>query len=626
MDQNPHTSNNKGVKDHSGPIVVIVIVVTVLLFASFIHYTNQAFKFSTVTYSQFHEQLEKGHVSSVVFNGQQIEGVFDPPLEITPTPGETIQVESFRTYLLPIPDNELFDLLHRKGVTIKTFPQNNSYGSMLLNWLPFIILSVLIFKMFRRMSPAQGDRVTGMLQSHAKLYDKDHQKVTFQDVAGLAAVKQELQEVIEFLQEPEKSQRFGATVPKGVLLVGPPGTGKTLLARAVAGEANAAFYPISGSDFMEVYVGVGASRVRDLFKQAKENAPAIIFIDELDSIGRQRGVGLNGGNDEREQTLNQLLAEMDGFVKHQNIIVMAATNRPDTLDAALRRPGRFDRQIVVDLPTLSERLAILQVHGRNKPFAGEVDLGQVARSTPGYSGADLSNLLNESALLAMRRKKTEICSQEISDAADKIMMGLERELILTESEKHLLACHEAGHATVAAVLPNADPIQKVTIIPRGRAMGVTQQIPQRDRYLFDREYMLDRLAVLMGGRAAEELIGNVVTSGAADDLKQATRFARKMVLELGMSEQVGHMALRSEQGSSYLGEDWNANREYSEHTAQKADQEISEILESAYRRAKEILIKHREGLDQLIEALLDREQVFGPEVIGILNVQTEPAQ
>lgn len=622
MDHNHHTSNSTDAKDHSGQIILIALVVTVLLIVALIHFTSPSSTFNTITYSQFQEQLEKGHVSSVVFNGQQIDGVFDPPLETESTTGEPIMVGSFRTYLPPIPDNKLFDLLHQKKVTIETRPQNStSWWGMLLNWLPFIFLGVLVFQMLRRTSPGQSEGLTGMLQSHAKLYDKDQQRVTFQDVAGLAGVKKELQEVIEFLQYPDRFQHYGATVPKGVLLVGPPGTGKTLLAKAVAGEANAAFFPISGSDFMELYVGVGASRVRDLFRQAKENAPAIIFIDEIDSIGRQRGVGFNAGNDEREQTLNQLLAEMDGFEKHENIILMAATNRPDTLDAALLRPGRFDRQIMVDLPTLSERLAILQVHGRNKPFSGEVDLEQVARGTPGYSGADLSNLLNESALLAIRRKKTEISSQEISDAADKILMGLERDLFLTESEKRLLAGHEAGHATVAAALPNADPLQKVTIIPRGRAMGVTRQVPERDRYLFDREYILDRLAVLMGGRAAEELIFNAVTSGAADDLKQATRLARKMVLELGMGEEVGHMSLRSEQGSSFLGEDWNANREYSELTAQKADKEISQILESAYLRAKDILIKHREGLDRLIEALVEREQVFGPELIGLLNAQ-----
>ncbi|RPI85420.1 MAG: ATP-dependent zinc metalloprotease FtsH, partial [Chloroflexi bacterium] len=449
-------------------------------------------------------------------------------------------------------------------------------------------------------------------------------RVTFEDVAGLSGVKQELQEVICFLQSPSQFTKFGATVPKGVLLIGPPGTGKTLLARAVAGEAMASFFPISGSDFMELFVGVGASRVRDLFKRARENAPAIIFIDELDSIGRRRGVGYNGGHDEREQTLNQLLAEMDGFEKHNNVILIAATNRPDILDAALLRPGRFDRQVLVDLPTLSERVAILQVHGRNKPFDSDVDLERIARSTPGFSGADLSNLLNESALLAIRRKRQTISNQEISDAADKIMIGLERELVLTESEKRLLACHEAGHATVAAVLPNTDPISKVTIIPRGQSMGVTQQLPERDRHIYDREFMLDRLAVLMGGRAAEELVFKAVTSGAADDLKQATRFARKMVLELGMSNEVGHMSLRSEQETSFLGEDWNVNREYSEQTAQKADEEISRILESAYIRAQEVLVEHQKGLDRIVEALLEREQIFGPEIIKLLGIDRKP--
>ena len=443
---------------------------------------------------------------------------------------------------------------------------------------------------------------------------------------GWGELKQELQEVIEFLQNPWKFQVFGATVPKGVLLVGPPGTGKTLLARAVAGEAAAAFFPISGSDFMELFVGVGASRVRHLFKQARENVPAIIFIDELDSIGRRRSTGFSGGQDEREQTLNQLLAEMDGFEKHENVIVMAATNRPDILDAALLRPGRFDRQIMVDSPTSSERLAILEVHGRNKPFSSDVDLEKIARGTPGFSGADLSNLLNEAALLAIRRRKSEITSEEVNDAADKVMMGLERELILTADEKRLLACHEAGHALVAVYLPNTDPIHKVTIIPRGRAMGVTQQLPDRDRYLFDREYLLDRLAVLMSGRAAEELVIGAVTSGAADDLKQATRFARKMVLELGMSDTLGHVSLRSEQETSLLGDDWSMNREYSERTAQQADQEISQILETAYQRAREILTQHREALDRVIEALMEKEQLLGPELMALLEAESQPVQ
>jgi cell division protease FtsH len=619
-----------------------------MIILMFVYYTNRNLPPHMISYTEFRQHVEEGQVSKVVFNGQQVDGTFDPPLVIETASEDTqttassssdfaqatesaaseaTKVESFRTYLPPIPDNELLDLLKEKEVMIETRAQGSSSGwASLLGWLPMLIIALLFFQWMRRMSAGQGEGVTTMLQSRAKLFDKQQRKVTFQDVAGLVRVKQELQEVIEFLQNPQRFRGFGATVPKGVLLVGPPGTGKTLLARAVAGEAAAAFFPIGGSDFMELFVGVGASRVRHLFKQARENEPAIIFIDELDSIGRRRGVGLTGGHDEREQTLNQLLAEMDGFEKHENVIVIAATNRPDVLDAALLRPGRFDRQIVVDSPTFAERLAILQVHSRNKPFSREVDLENVARSTPGFSGADLSNLLNEAALLAIRRRKAEIGNQELNDAADKVMIGLERELVLTADEKRLLACHEAGHALVAAVLPNTDPIHKVNIIPRGRAMGVTQQLPERDRYLFDREYILDRLTVLMSGRAAEELVIGVVTSGAADDLKQATRFARKMVLELGMSDTLGHMSLRSEQETSYLGEDWSASREYSELTAQKADEEISQILETAYQRATDILMQHRGALDRVIEALLEKEQLLGPELQALLDMEHRPVQ
>ncbi|RPI31896.1 MAG: ATP-dependent metallopeptidase FtsH/Yme1/Tma family protein [Chloroflexota bacterium] len=599
--------------------MILVILGITMLVIFIIRYTTQVSAVHTIPYTQFREQLVDGNVSRVVFNGQQIEGTLDPPLEYRAVPGEISTIQSFRTYLPPIPDDRLLELFEQKGVTVEIRPQNSSSGwMMVLNWLPILVIGLLTFRFFSRTSAGS------MLQSRANLYNKEHQRVTFHDVAGLAGVKLELQEVIEFLQNPQKFQHFGATVPKGVLLVGPPGTGKTLLARAVAGEAKAAFFPISGSDFMELFVGVGASRVRNLFKKAKENAPSIIFIDELDSIGRRRGVGFNGGHDEREQTLNKLLAEMDGFEKHENIILIAATNRPDILDAALLRPGRFDRQIVVDLPTSSERLAILHVHGRNKPFSSDVDLETIARGTTGFSGADLSNLLNESALLAIRRKKHEITFQDISDATDKIVMGLERELILTEGEKRLLACHEAGHATVAAFLPNTDPIHKVTIVPRGRAMGVTLLVPERDRYIFNREYILDRLAVLMAGRAAEELVFNAVTSGASDDLKQATRSARKMVLELGMSDEIGHISLRTEQEGSYLGDDWNIDREYSELTVQKADQEVSLILESAYVRAKETLQLHRDGLDRVIEALLEKEQILGPELISLLNSENQP--
>ncbi len=573
----------------------------------------------TISYTQFRQQVEMGHVKKVVFSEDRIEGDFEPPLvEMTDT-GEKYQIQSFVTYMPPLADDGLFPLLQEKDVTILTKASAKiSWGSLILNSLPILLLVWLGLQFIRRM-PSQGEGITSMLKSRSKAYDSTDQQVTFKEVAGAAGAKQELQEIIEFLQYPERFLRLGASVPKGVLLVGPPGTGKTLLARAVAGEACVPFFPASGSDFMEMFVGVGASRVRDLFNQAKQAAPAIIFIDELDSIGRKRGLGVGGGHDEREQTLNQVLAEMDGFEKTANVIIMAATNRPDILDPALLRPGRFDRQVTVDSPTASERLEILKVHARQKPFEADVDFEQVARSTPGFSGADLANLLNEAALLAARRMKDEIGNQEISDSSDKVLMGLERSLVLTEEERRLLAYHEAGHAVVAAILPNTDPIHKVTIIPRGRAMGVTQQMPERDRYLFHRDYMLDRIAVMMGGRAAEELALSIVTSGAADDLKQATYLARKMVLEWGMSERLGHIALGGNT-QTFLGEEMSANREYSEATAQTADAEISQLLEKAFSRAKEILSKHRASLDRVVEALLEKEQIFGAELMALLEI------
>jgi cell division protease FtsH len=410
-----------------------------------------------------------------------------------------------------------------------------------------------------------------------------------------------------------------------VLLVGPPGTGKTLLARAVAGEADVPFFSITGSDFMEMFVGVGASRVRDLFEEAKKASPSIIFIDELDSIGRRSGAGLGGGHDEREQTLNQLLSEMDGFQANQNVIVMAATNRPDILDPALLRPGRFDRRITVDLPTMKDREEILKIHARNKPLSEEVDLERIARGTPGFSGADLENLLNEAALLAARRGKQVIDPSDVDAARDKVLMGLEREnLILTEEECRLLAYHEGGHAVVAAVVPHADPIHKVSIVPRGRAMGVTQQLPERDRYLYPRDYMLDRLAVIMGGRAAEKLVLDTITSGAENDLKQATRLARKMVLDWGMSDRLGHVALGDEDDEVFLGEDIAKRREYSESTAREIDIEIRKILEEAFDRATQVLEEHRDSLDQVAQALLDREDIPGQEVVRIVRGEAEP--
>jgi cell division protease FtsH len=436
-----------------------------------------------------------------------------------------------------------------------------------------------------------------------------------------------LREIIAFLKHPERFQRLGGEIPTGVLLVGPPGTGKTLLARAVAGEAEVPFFSITGSNFMEMFVGVGASRVRDLFEEAKKASPAIVFIDELDSIGRRRGAGVGGGHDEREQTLNQLLAEMDGFEPHEDVIVVGATNRPDILDQALLRPGRFDRRITVDLPTLRDREKILTIHARDKTLAENVNLEQIARGTPGFSGADLENLLNEAALLAARQDKDAIGQEDIEEARDKVMMGLERESVaLTDEECELLAYHEGGHAVLAAVLPHADPIHKVTIVPRGRAMGVTQQLPERERYLYRREYMLDRLAVMMGGRASEDVVLDTHTSGAEDDLKQATRLARKMVLSWGMSEKLGHMAFGGRQEQVFLGEEIAQRREYSEQTARDVDEEIRSILERAYEHAVSTLKEHRDALDRLAKALLEKEEISGEEVVEIIGVGRSPSR
>jgi cell division protease FtsH len=452
------------------------------------------------------------------------------------------------------------------------------------------------------------------------LYDRAQEHITFDDVAGARGAKNELVEVIEFLRDPAKFEKLGGEIPKGVLLVGPPGTGKTLLARAVAGEADVPFFSITGSDFMEMFVGVGASRVRDLFEEAKKASPAIIFIDELDSIGRRRGAGLGGGHDEREQTLNQLLSEMDGFEPNLDVIIMAATNRPDILDPALLRPGRFDRRITVDLPTLKDREEILKIHSRNKPLDSGVDLERIARGTPGFSGADLENLLNEAALLAARKGKNVIQMDDIEDARDKIVLGLERgNLTLSEEECRLLAYHEGGHAVVAAFTPHADPIHKVTIVPRGMAMGVTQQLPEKEKYIYSREYILDRLAVMMGGRAAEELVLDTSTSGAENDLKQATHLARKMILDWGMSEKFKQVAYGGQREQVFLGEEITQRREYSETTAHEVDKETRKILSEAYEHAQDVLSEHRDGLDRLVEVLLEDEVVSGDRVLEILH-------
>jgi cell division protease FtsH len=578
-------------------------------------------------YTEFRQQLEQGNIERITVTGEEVRGEFRQPLEdVIPETGATVETSEFVTYLPSFGDEGLFALLQQQNVEVVTNPVSTfSWGMIFLNMLPFILLIGIAIFYFRNMR-SQGESVFSMGKSRAKIYNRSQERTTFDDVAGAAGAKQELQEIIEYLRNPMKFQQLGGQIPKGVLLVGPPGTGKTLLARAVAGEAGVPFFSITGSDFMEMFVGVGASRVRELFREAKENSPAIIFIDELDSVGRQRGAGVGGGHDEREQTLNQMLSEMDGFEKNESVIVMAATNRPDILDSALLRPGRFDRQVTVDLPTRHDRLEILKVHSRNKPMGPDVDLDEIARGTPLFSGADLENLLNESALLAARRDKDSIGRTEIDEARDKVILGLKREnMQLTEGEYRMLAYHEAGHAVVAAIVPNSDPIHKVTIVPRGRAMGVMQQLPERDRYLYPIEYMLDRLAVMMGGRAAEELIFQTATSGAENDLKEATKLAKKMVLDWGMSKKLRHIALGSQRDQVFLGEEITQRREYSESTAREVDEEIRSILEEAYNRAVEILRDHREGLDRIVDALMEREDIPGSEVLEKLNLVKTPS-
>ncbi|MGF1670691.1 MAG: ATP-dependent zinc metalloprotease FtsH, partial [Balneolaceae bacterium] len=515
---------------------------------------------------------------------------------------------------------QLFAILEEQGVTVSAEPEAvNYWWYFLIFGFPLILFLFIGYIFYQRMQ-ARGQGIFNIGKSQAKLREPGKEKTRFDDVAGQEGAKTELREIIEFLKDPDHFKDLGAKLPKGVLLVGPPGTGKTLLARAVAGEAEVPFFTITGSDFMEMFVGVGAKRVRDMFVKAKERSPSIIFIDEIDSIGRTRGAGLGGGHDEREQTLNQLLSELDGFEPSENVIVMAATNRPDILDKALLRPGRFDRQITVDLPSQNHRIEILKIHARNKPLAEDVDFEKIARGTPGFSGADLENLLNEASLYAGREKAKKIDMNHIEKARDKVMMGLEREgMQIDDEEKKLLAYHEAGHALVAASLPHADPVHKVTIIPRGRAMGVTQQLPKKEKYLYNKEYLLDRLAVIMGGRAAEQLVFNTSTSGAQNDLKQVAQLSRKMVMDWGMSDLFGNISFDRGQEEVFIGREMGKHREYSDSTAREIDEEVKKISKEAYERAMKTLRENRDVLDRVAELLIEREEIPGDLVSKLLD-------
>ncbi len=583
------------------------LLVALVAMALFQLMNSQKTSMQEFTYTNFKQQLAAGNVKNVtVYDGKQLEGDF-----INPVPQDGRPAKSF-VVLLPIKDSEqILGELERANVQVSAKEPKIGVANFLLAALPWIVIIGLWVFLLRQLQ-AGGSRAFSFGKSKAKLLAGDTPKLTFADVAGADEAKVELQEIIEFLKDPGKFTRLGGRLPKGALLVGPPGTGKTLLAKAVAGEAGRPFFSMSGSDFVEMFVGVGASRVRDLFEQGKAHAPCIIFIDEIDAVGRHRGAGLGGGHDEREQTLNQLLVEMDGFESNDGVILIAATNRPDVLDPALLRPGRFDRQIVVDAPDVRGREGILRVHTRKIPLAADVTLETIAKGTPGMAGADLANLVNEAALLAARRNKALVDMQDFEDAKDKVMLGVERKsLVLSEDERRLTAYHEAGHTVVSLKTPGSDPIHKVTIVPRGRALGLMMSLPDKDRYGQTKEWLIGRLAIAFGGRVAEELIfgPNKVTTGAGSDIEQATAIARRMVTQFGMSEKIGMMAIGDREQEIFLGREFGQRREVSERTAQVVDDEVKHFLDEAHESSRRILLEHRVLLDRIAAALLERETI-----------------
>jgi cell division protease FtsH len=597
------------------------LIVILFLILPFLNIFMMQQNTNVISYTQFKDLVRSGNVARVEMQRDTIEGSLKSQTNI----GGQSMVQ-FLTYLPTTGDDELLTLLEEKGVTLQTKSSTErGFWDIFANLLPLLLFVWLGVVMWRSMS-SRGQNMFSVGENKAKLYDKTRVKTTFDDVAGLESAKEEIRDIVDYLKNPEKYQKLGARPSRGVLLVGPPGTGKTLIARAVAGEADVPFYSTSGSDFMEMFVGVGAARVRNMFSDAKKSAPSIIFIDELDSIGRHRGAGLGGGHDEREQTLNQLLSEMDGFEVNESTIIIAATNRPDILDPALRRPGRFDREITINLPTLQDREFILKLHASKKPMDTLVDLTEIARGTPGFSGADLENLLNIAAQVAARRGAVSIDRSDIENARDTVLMGLKRTgMTLTEDEKQLIAYHEAGHTLVAHELPNSDPIHKVTIIPRGLAMGVTMQLPKEDRYVYRREQLEDRLAVLLGGRIAEELVFNTRTTGAENDLEQAFKLAKKMITAWGMSEKVGHTHLEDERGNIFLGEELSRGKQYSEETARLVDQEIKALIDRNFERASKLVKNKRTALDNIAAALIEKEEITGEDVDRIIS-ESEPAK
>ena len=581
------------------------LVISLVMIMLFNMMTQQGRDVKPVPYTTFLSALEEGKIVDVTIQGSNLEGKY-------------ADGTSFKTYAPDDPD--LISMLRGQGVSIVAEPDetNSFWMTMMVSWGPILLL-IAVWIFFMRQMQSGGGKAMSFGKSRAKLLSESSAKVTFNDVAGIDEAKDELEEVVSFLKDPKKFSRLGGRIPKGVLLVGAPGTGKTLLGRAIAGEAGVPFFSISGSDFVEMFVGVGASRVRDLFVQGKKNAPCIIFIDEIDAVGRHRGAGMGGGHDEREQTLNQLLVEMDGFESNEGVILIAATNRPDVLDPALLRPGRFDRQVVVPRPDVRGRFKILQVHARKVPLGEDVDLNIVAKGTPGFSGADLENLVNEAALLAARANKNEVNRQDLDSAKDKVMMGAERRsMVITEEEKKVTAYHEAGHALVAMYTPGADPVHKVSIIPRGRAMGVTMYLPEEEKYNETKVGLNIKIRTLLGGRVAEELIFESVTTGASNDLERATAIARKMVCEWGMSEKLGPLSYGEKEGEVFLGRDFGHVKNYSEATAYSIDEEIRQIVERNYVLTREVLSKNKEALIKVSETLLERENMDGSEIKAII--------
>src|SRR5713101_285810 len=588
-----------------------------------------------LSYTSFLQQVQQGNVKYVTLNGNAVSGDFKTPIQHQQngSGNGTATYSRFTSYVPETGDPNLLPLLEKNGVQVTAQPVQTPWWltvlTLLLNALPILVLLYFGYMVLRSMRQAQqGGGIFGVGRSRAKLYNEERPSTTFADVAGVDEAKQELREEVDYLKQPQRYLAIGAHIPRGVLLVGPPGTGKTLLARAVAGEANVPFYSASGTDFVEVFVGVGASRMRDLFEQAKKNAPCIIFIDEIDAIGRTRsGAGALASNDEREQTLEQLLVELDGFEQHDAIVVLAATNRPDVLDPALLRPGRFDRQITVDLPERRGREAILRIHSRNVPLAPDVNLEELARGTPGFSGADLANLVNEAALVAARKGKTQVDRLDFQEALDKLLLGGKREALMDEQERRIVAYHEGGHALVAAVLPNVDMLYKVTIVPRGRSLGVTQFLPKDDRRNYPHTYLVERLAVAVGGRSAEEIALGDITTGAENDLKEATKLARRMVTEWGMGEQTGLVAYDLSANGSFLNQQpiEDQQRVYSEATAERVDADVERLLTQAHQQARTVISEHRDALERLAQALMQEESLEREQVLAIVN-GTQAAQ